>query len=123
LIAEHGASWLLPRLIGPANALDLLLSGRFVSGAQAERLGLVNQAFPHEQFMTEVSAYARRLSDTASPRSIAVIKAQVWKSLLQDFDAALETAEHEMAKSFSSDDFKEGVAHFVEKRAPRFSGT
>jgi enoyl-CoA hydratase/carnithine racemase len=122
LIAEHGASWILPRLIGPANALDLLLSSRFVDGAEAERLGLVNRAYAHEHFMTEVSAYARQLADSVSPRSMAVMKAQVWKSLFQDLGAALEVADHEMAKSFTSEDFKEGVAHFIEKRAPQFPG-
>lgn len=122
LIAEHGASWLLPRLIGPANALDLLLSARTIDGEEAQRLGLVNKAFAHERFMAEVTAYARQLADSASPRSMAVMKAQVWKSLFQDLDAALEVADHEMAKSFTSEDFKEGVAHFVEKRAARFSG-
>ena len=122
LIAEHGASWILPRLIGPANALDLLLSARTIDGAEAQRLGLVNKAFAHERFMAEVTAYARQLADSASPRSMAVMKAQVWKSLFQDLGAALEVADHEMAKSFASEDFKEGVAHFVEKRAARFSG-
>ncbi|HMI93959.1 MAG TPA: enoyl-CoA hydratase [Polyangiales bacterium] len=122
LIAEHGASWILPRLIGPANALDLLLSSRLVDGAEAERLGLVNRAFAHERFMSEVIAYARQLADSVSPRSMAVIKAQVWKSLFQDLGAALEVADGEMAKSFTSEDFKEGVAHFIEKRAAQFSG-
>ena len=122
LIAEHGASWILPRLIGPANALDLLLSSRFVNGAEAERLGLVNRSFAHDHFMADVIAYARQLADTVSPRSMAVIKAQVWKSLFQDLGAALEAADHEMAQSFTSEDFKEGVAHFIEKRAPRFLG-
>ena len=122
LIAEHGASWILPRLIGPANALDLLLSSRLVKGAEAERLGLVNKAFAHEHFLSDVIAYARQLADSVSPRSMAVMKAQVWKSLFQDLDAALEVADREMAKSFASEDFKEGVAHFVEKRAARFPG-
>jgi enoyl-CoA hydratase/carnithine racemase len=122
LIAEHGASWILPRLIGPANALDLLLSSRFVHGAEAERLGLVNRAFAHERFMSDVLAYARQLADSVSPRSMAVIKAQIWKSLFQDLDAALEVADREMAKSFTSEDFKEGVAHFIEKRPAQFPG-
>jgi len=122
LIAEHGISWLLPRLLGPSRALELLLSARKVSGAEAEQLGLVNKAFPAERFMDEVTAYASRLAETVSPRSLAVMKAQVWKSLFQDFEQALATADQEMLESFESEDFKEGVAHFVEKRAPRFSG-
>ncbi|MND03728.1 enoyl-CoA hydratase [compost metagenome] len=57
-----------------------------------------------------------------SPRSTAVIKAQIWKSLCQDFNEALAIADAEMQKSFASADFKEGVAHFVEKRAAAFTG-
>jgi len=122
LIAEHGISWLLPRLLGPSRALELLLSARKLSGSEAEQLGLVNKAFPAERFIDEVAAYATRLAETVSPRALAVMKAQVWKSLFQDFEQALATADQEMLASFESEDFKEGVAHFLEKRAPRFSG-
>src|SRR5690349_24771796 len=80
LIAEHGISWLLPRLVGPAHALDLLLSARKVSPAEAEKIGLVNKVFAQESFMENVLAYAHLLADTVSPRSMAVMKAQVWKS-------------------------------------------
>ena len=123
LIAEHGISWLLPRLVGPAHALDLLLSARKLSAAEAERIGLVNKVFPQATFMQDVLAYARTLAQTVSPRSTAVIKAQVWKALHQEFNDALALADAEMKKSFASADFKEGVAHYVEKRAPAFTGT
>ncbi len=122
LIAEHGISWLLPRLIGPSHALDLLLSARKLSAAEAERIGLVNKVLPQATFMQEVMAYARTLAQTVSPRSTAVIKAQIWKALCQDFNAALALADGEMQKSFASADFKEGVAHYVQKRAPAFTG-
>ena len=123
LIAEHGISWLLPRLVGPAHAMDLLLSARKLGAAEAERLGLINKAFPQATFMQEVLAYASTMAKTVSPRSTAVIKAQIWKSLHQNFADALATADSEMQKSFASADFREGVAHFVEKRAPAFTGT
>ena len=123
LIAEHGISWLLPRLVGPAHALDLLYSARKLSAAEAERIGLVNKVLPQETFMRDVLAYARNLAQTVSPRSTAVMKAQIWKSLCQEFNEALTLADAEMQKSFASADFKEGVAHFMEKRAAAFTGS
>ena len=123
LIAEHGISWLLPRLVGPAHALDLLYSARKLSAAEAERVGLVNKVFPQASFMQDVLAYARTLAQTVSPRSTAVMKAQVWKALHQEFNDALALADEEMKKSFASADFKEGVAHYLQKRAPAFTGS
>lgn len=122
LIAEHGISWLLPRLVGPANALDLLLSARKATAAEAERMGLVNKVFAQENFMGAVMDYAMTLAETVSPRSMAVMKAQIWKSLFQNFNEAVETGDSEMQASFATADFKEGVAHFVEKRKANFTG-
>jgi enoyl-CoA hydratase/carnithine racemase len=121
LIAEHGISWLLPRLIGPANALDLLLSARKISPQEAHAMGLVNKVFAADTFLDNVLSYARLLADTVSPRSMAVMKAQVWKSYFQTFGEALEIADAEMPPSFKWPDFKEGVSHFLEKRAPKFA--
>jgi len=117
LIAEHGSAWMLPRLIGPMNALDLLYSARMVDTAEAERLGLVRQ-LPADNFRAHVQAIARELVTASSPRSIGVIKRQVFQSLAE----AWAVADKERIASFGSEDFKEGVAHFVEKRTAMFSG-
>jgi enoyl-CoA hydratase/carnithine racemase len=121
LIAEHGSSWMLPRLIGPMNALDLLYSARTIDAAEAERLGLVRR-LPAENFLASVQALARDLVITSSPRSIGVIKRQVFQSYFQSLSEAWALADSEMVESFRSEDFKEGVAHFVEKRPAAFTG-
>jgi len=122
LIAEYGLAWLLPRLIGPANALDMLFSARLVEPSEALRMGLLNQVFLQSQFMDSVYAYARELAHNVSPRSLRVIKAQVYNAMFQSLGEAFEASEDEMMLSLQSDDFKEGVAHFLEKRSPVFTG-
>jgi enoyl-CoA hydratase/carnithine racemase len=122
LIAEYGVAWMLPRLIGPANALDMLLSARIVDGGEALRMGLVSRVFPAESFMDSVRAYARDLASLVSPRSMTVIKRQVYNGFFQTLEEATISAEQAMIESLQSQDFKEGVAHFVEKRMPAFTG-
>jgi enoyl-CoA hydratase/carnithine racemase len=122
LIAEYGLAWLLPKVIGHANALDLLLSARIVNAQEALRIGLVNQVFPQDKFIDSVYAYARDLAEKVSPRSLRVIKQQVYEAMFQTLGQALDTSTAEMRTSLQCEDFKEGVAHFVEKRAPAFTG-
>ncbi len=122
LIAEHGISWMLPTLIGPANALDLTLSARKFDAREAKEMGLVQKVFPMESFMDEVRAYATELATLASPRSIRVMKRQIYQAMLNSLEHSVLLANSEMPASFESEDFKEGVAHFVERRAPNFTG-
>ena len=122
LIAEYGLAWLLPRLIGPANALDMLFSARLVEPSEALRMGLVNRVYLQDRFMDEVYSYAGELASNVSPRSLRVIKAQVYNAMFQSLGEAFEASEDEMLLSLQSDDFKEGVAHFLEKRTPVFTG-
>ncbi len=120
LIAEHGSAWLLPRLIGEMNALDLLLTGRTVDAAEAAALGLV-RALPADGFLDAVTAIARELATHSSPRSMRVIKEQVYAGFRQSLAEAVTLADSEQARSFTTDDFREGVASFFEKRAPAFA--
>jgi enoyl-CoA hydratase/carnithine racemase len=122
LIAEYGAGWMLSRLVGPANALDLLMSSRRVGAEEALRMGLVNQVFPQAELLARSQAYAAELAAACSPRSLRVIKRQVWDAQFETLGEAQDVAEREMEASFGSEDFKEGVAHFQEKRPPRFTG-
>jgi len=122
LIAEYGMAWMLPRIVGHANALDLLFSARMIDTAEALRMGLANQVFPQDVFPEKVQEYARELAANVSPRSMRIIKRQVYEAMFQTLEEAFATSEREMLASLQCEDFKEGVAHFVEKRAPAFTG-
>jgi enoyl-CoA hydratase/carnithine racemase len=121
LVAEHGIAWILPRLLGPARALDLLLSGRVVLGAEAAELGLVNRAFSPETLIEQTLSFAREVAVNCSPASMATMKQQVYSDLERDLPDALAEADRLMLESFSAPDFAEGVASFIERRDPRFA--
>jgi enoyl-CoA hydratase/carnithine racemase len=122
LIAEHGISWILPRLAGISNALDLLFSARMISASEAQSMNLTSRTFSSETLLEEVQSYANDLAQNVSPRSLRLMKREVYKAQLQSLDEAIDDANRDMLDSFSCDDFKEGVAHFVEKRPARFTG-
>lgn len=122
LVAEHGISWLLPRLIGFSNAADLLYSARVITAPEAHAMGLVSRVFPTASFHADVAAYAKMLAAEVSPRSLREMKREIWNAQFQSLGQAIDAANADMPPSFKSEDFKEGVAHFVEKRSPKFTG-
>jgi len=122
LIAEHGISWMLPRIVGHANALDLLMSSRRVSSEEALRIGLVNRIYPLDQLREQTLAYARDLADFVSPSAISVIKRQLYDVPFQTLAEATIDANREMQIALKGSDFREGVASFMEKRPPKFTG-
>jgi enoyl-CoA hydratase/carnithine racemase len=122
LSAEYGAAWILPRIVGHANALDMLLSGRRVEAREALRIGLVNRVHPASDLAAATYAYAREIAVHASPRSTRAIKHQVWEAPFQTLAEAAGLAAADMLAAVRSADFQEGLAAFREKRPPRFAG-
>ena len=120
LIAEYGISWVLPRLVGQANALDLLMSSRIVMADEALAMGMVNRVVPAAQLMDVVMAYAADLAMNVSPSSMSVMKRQVYGDYNKDVSTASKDALVLMGQSFSRPDFKEGVLSFVQKRQADF---
>ncbi|TDN59246.1 enoyl-CoA hydratase [Paraburkholderia sp. BL10I2N1] len=121
LTAEYGMAWILSHHVGHARALDLLLSARKIKGLEAERMGLVNRAFPSSALADETYAYARDLAENCSPRSMRVMKAQLWEVPFQTPHEAIMSAGLDMPIANQCDDYKEGIASFLEKRKPNFA--
>jgi enoyl-CoA hydratase/carnithine racemase len=122
LIAEFGIAWMLPHLVGLGNAIDMLFTARMVGAEEALRMGLVSELMGEEDFPAHSFDFAKNIANSLSPRSLGVIKKQIYASLAEPLGGSIERAYEQMLASLKSDDFKEGVAHFLEKRAPRFPG-
>ena len=122
LIAEYGMSWVLPRLVGTARALDLLMSGRVFLAEEAARMGVVNEVLPPDQLVQHAIDYAEDMAANASPTSMAVMKRQVWNDWGRPLVPAHDDAIELMKASLRRPDFKEGVASYLQKRPPAFNG-
>lgn len=124
LIAEHGVNWVLPRIVGLANAADLLLSSRVVLAEEALGMGLVNRVYPTQQVcMQEAMTYAKEMIRMCSPAAISEIKRQLYSnsgsgSPREEADRAKAL----MIKSFKHPDFEQGVLSLVERKDPKFKG-
>jgi enoyl-CoA hydratase/carnithine racemase len=120
LIAEHGASWVLPRLVGPSRALDLLWSSRRVTADEALRIGLLDRVSPQEALLETLVAYVDALAAQISPSAIAVMKSQVWRHLSEPLLPALADADRLTQAQLKHPDAYEGAMALIERRAPNF---
>jgi enoyl-CoA hydratase/carnithine racemase len=121
LVAEYGISWTLPRLIGVENALDLLLSGRTCTAAEAKELGVVSRVVPRDDLLVAAQDYARDLARHCSPSAMAVIARQVFEDLDGPFDEAFARSHGNVNAFIGGPDLREGLASFLEERPPRFA--
>lgn len=122
IMAEHGLAWSLPQVVGTSKALDLLFSARVIQGEEALALGVVDRIFEPDDLMDKTLEYAGNIASLSSPIALGTIKRQVY---------AAQESTHEEARTLAlrywldilrdHGDFKEGVASFLEKRAPAFA--
>jgi len=120
LVAEHGVSWLLPRLIGTSRSLDILWSARRFDGVEAERLGLADRLCETGTALETARQYIVELARSVSPTSMMVIKQQVYRQLMVTLGPAMEETNRLMEESLTRPDFREGVRSFLEQREPAF---
>jgi enoyl-CoA hydratase/carnithine racemase len=122
LAIEHGSSWMLPRIVGVAHAVDLAVTGRLVDAQEALRMGLVSKVVPPEQLIPTARELAKEIATQCSPLGVANAKRLIYGHLFTDLATAMAEEEESIRVMTRSEDFKEGVKAFVEKRAPRFTG-
>ena len=116
-----GGAWLLPRLVGVTNALDLVLSGEPIDAAEALRIGLVSRVVPAADLTSATREFAQRFVLSA-PRSVEIAKRTLYRGLEMSFEASLDFIRPHIAALRQTEDHREGLRALQERRLPRFNG-
>jgi enoyl-CoA hydratase/carnithine racemase len=121
VLPESGGTWILPRLLGWAKASELIFTGRTLSAAECLELGLVNKVVPNELLQKETQALAEEIAANA-PLAVQASKRMMRMGLSENFDEHVHHVFLQLIPLFSSQDFREGMSSFLEKRKPEFKG-
>jgi enoyl-CoA hydratase/carnithine racemase len=121
LTIEDATAYFLPRLVGLANATDLILTGRMIGAEEALKMGFVNEVVPDDRLMARANEIAHDLAHNCSAISVAQCKRMLLEHTNSDLDTVLRDADEVTGWMYSLADIKEGVKAFAEKRAPRFT--
>lgn len=122
LAIEHGSSWMLPRIIGVSRAVELAITGRLVDAEEALRIGLVHRMVPHDKLMETAREVAGHIANNCSPLGVGEAKRMVWRHMFTDLATAVRENDELIEKMTRSEDFKEGIRAFLEKRPAKYQG-
>jgi 2-(1,2-epoxy-1,2-dihydrophenyl)acetyl-CoA isomerase len=121
LVPDGGVTWQLTQLLGPRVAFEMALSGERITADRSLQLGLVNRLVEDDQVVTAATAWAQQLAQ-AAPIALAEFKRAVRRASTSDLGATLTAEAHAQTRCIDSQDFREGVSAFFDKRPPRFTG-
>jgi 2-(1,2-epoxy-1,2-dihydrophenyl)acetyl-CoA isomerase len=121
LVPDGGGTYLLSRLVGLARAKELIFTADVIDAGQALRLGMINRVVPAAELVAATRALAERIA-AGPPLALRLAKELVNRAAASDLETALNLEAFAQGLAIASDDHREGVAAFFEKRPPRFSG-
>ncbi len=121
LIGEHGMTWILPRLVGPSRAMDLLMTSRRIDAPEAHRIGLIDYLCEEgEDVVERAKAYVRDVAANTAPLAFAETKSLIYAHMGADYERAFREADAVQWKAVARPDATEGARALMEKRAPKF---